>query len=193
MKIDKINHRFKLIPLSRSFFRPRSPVVAKRLLEKLLVRRLGRRILVGKIIETEAYLSNGDKAAHVFRGKTKRTRILYGRPGCAYIFQLRKHFCFNAAVEPVGFPGCVLVRSVELLTNLPKPLIIKGPGKVCRAFDINLSLYGTDLINPKSPLQICRNHRNWSRQTKFKIATTTRIGITKDSDRKLRFSIKLLF
>jgi len=118
--------KYNFTPLDRTFFLPRTESLAKALLGKLLVRRLRRQILVGRIVEVEAYLSHGDKAAHSFRGKTKRTRVLHGKPGRAYIFQLRNHYCLNVVAEPQDFPGCVLIRAIEPIEGITKMKKLRG-------------------------------------------------------------------
>src|SRR5262249_11535181 len=56
--------------LSRSFYSRPTLDVASDLLGKVLVRRLNRRKLAGKIVETEAYVGPHDLACHVSKGHT---------------------------------------------------------------------------------------------------------------------------
>ena len=72
--------------LGRGFFARQAAVVARDLLGKILVHRLDENVLAGKIVETEAYLGEGDKAAHSARGLTKRTTVIFGPPGHAYVY-----------------------------------------------------------------------------------------------------------
>ncbi len=72
-------------PLPREFFNRPTLTVARELLGQLLVRRLEDDWLVGKIVETEAYIGEGDPACHAARGKTPRNAVMYGPPGYAYI------------------------------------------------------------------------------------------------------------
>ena len=113
--------------------------------------------VIGRIVETEAYLSKGDPAAHAWRGRTKRTEVLFGPPGYAYVFRTRQHCCLNVVAEPVGVPGCVLIRAVapvagidvmrERRPGMPDKQLTNGPAKLCQAFDIDMRHYGVDLCD----------------------------------------------
>ena len=115
--------------------------------------------VAGRIVETEAYLSEGDPAAHAYRGRTKRTEVLFGLPGHAYVFRTRQHCCLNVVAEPVDVPGCVLIRAVmpvaginvmrERRPGMPDTQLTNGPAKLCQAFDIDMRHYGVDLCNGK--------------------------------------------
>jgi DNA-3-methyladenine glycosylase len=53
--------------------------VARALLGKLLVRKTPGGVLAGRIVETEAYLGQGDAAAHSAAGRTARNAVLLDR------------------------------------------------------------------------------------------------------------------
>ena len=69
--------------LPRRFFDRDPRRVARALLGKLLLRRSGRKLRAGRIVEVEVYLAEKDTAAHAFRGPTPRNRVLFGPPGHA--------------------------------------------------------------------------------------------------------------
>lgn len=51
------------------------------------MRKVGSKKLVGKIIETEAYIGPRDKASHAYGGKvTPRNRVEYEEGGHVYIY-----------------------------------------------------------------------------------------------------------
>jgi DNA-3-methyladenine glycosylase len=184
-------------PLSPLFYN-RSPIeVAKGLLGNLLIRQIGSDYLIGKIVETEAYLASGDPAAHNAAGKTKRTEILFGEPGRSYVYQLRHHYLLNVVTEGIDTPSCVLLRALEPLQGLEyirlargakifaDTQLMNGPAKLCQAFAINLAQNGMALTSTTSPLYIAQGEND-----DFQIETTTRIGITKAVDELLRFIIQ---
>src|SRR5687767_6517665 len=125
--------------LPAAFYNRETVMVAQELLGCTLVRRRpdGQHLL-GRIVETEAYVGREDLACHAARGTPEgRTRVMYGPPGHAYVYLIYGiHHCFNAVTEREGFPAAVLVRSVEGVI---------GPGRVCRALEIDRSLNGVAL------------------------------------------------
>lgn len=130
----------------------------------------------GVISEVEAYLPHVDEAAHSFRGRTKRTGVLFGEPGHAYVFlNYGVHYCLNVACEPEGTPGCVLIRSVRGWGE--------GPGRLTRAAGITLAQNGCDLT--KGPITIHKQRRRPER-----VEVTTRIGITRSANLPLRFVLR---
>jgi DNA-3-methyladenine glycosylase len=145
-------------PLPRPFYSRSTLEVASDLLGKVLVRRLGRKNLIGKIVETEAYVGPHDLACHASKGHTPRTSVMFGLPGYAYVYMIYGfYFCLNVVTEPEGYPAAVLIRAVEPLENvdLMRRLrnnperdnnIASGPGKLCMAMSIDKQLNGADLL-----------------------------------------------
>ncbi|HIC90870.1 MAG TPA: DNA-3-methyladenine glycosylase [Syntrophaceae bacterium] len=99
--------------MSRSFFDRDTINVARELLGKLLVRRINRVTLVGRIVESEAYLAEGDAACHSVRGKTPKNASMFGPPGHAYVYPIHAKCCFNIVTEAEQVPSAVLVRAIE--------------------------------------------------------------------------------
>jgi DNA-3-methyladenine glycosylase len=135
----------------------------------------------GVIVESEAYSGPLDRAAHSYGGRrTKRTEVMFGPPGHAYVFLIyERHWHVNLVTTRIGAPEAVLIRAVEPLEGVPlmlsrrgqsraSPSLCNGPGKLCQAFGIEGALYGTDLT--QRPLFLC----DGSRRT---IAHSTRIGV----------------
>src|SRR2546428_9272127 len=103
----------------RSFYSRPALDVASDLLGKVLVRRLGRRSLAEKIVETEAYVGPHDLACHASKGHTPRTSIMFGPPGYTYVYMIYGfYFCLNVVTEPKGYPAAVLIRAVEPIENV---------------------------------------------------------------------------
>jgi len=151
----------------------------------------------GMIVETEAYIGQGDRAAHFWRGMTPRTKVIFGPPGHAYVYFIYgMHDCFNVVTEADGVPGAVLIRAVEPLTGLAEMskrrhgipgarasvrLLTNGPAKLAEALAITRAHNGSRL--DRGPLTI----RAWRAPRQFEIGVTARIGITHCADLPLRF------
>src|SRR3954464_7890795 len=75
--------RVGAFPVPAEFYGRDPRRIAPELLGKVLVRREGRQLRAGRIVELEAYLGLEDAAAHAFSGKTKRNDVLFGPPGHA--------------------------------------------------------------------------------------------------------------
>ena len=130
--------------LARAFYDRDTIVVARELLGKFLVHRSEGVERVGKIVEVEAYLGPHDLAAHSARGLTKRTKVMFGPPGHAYVYMIYgMHFCVNIVTERDGHASAVLLRAIEPVKNVGGRT--QGPGLLCRAMDIDLRLNGHDL------------------------------------------------
>ena len=177
--------------------------VAPDLLGKLLVRREGKRVRSGRIVEVEAYLGLEDPAAHAYRGPTARNQVLFGPPGRAYVYFIYGfHYCLNISCEPEGHAGCVLIRALEPVDGLglmyvardlePKNervtelrLLTSGPGRLAEAFSITRERdNGKDVTSRRSDLKVVDDGFRPG-----KIATTVRIGITKAAEQPLRYVI----
>lgn len=138
--------------LRRGFFTQSTLTVAKNLLGKKLVRIYHSERLVGKIVETEAYIGPKDKASHGYLGKkTKRNQAEFMIGGHIYIYLVYgMYWQLNISTEEEGKPTCVLIRALEPLEGITAPT--NGPGKLCRALMLDKSFYGEDL---------CRSKRIW--------------------------------
>ncbi len=141
-----VKHKDEMQPLPREFYDRDTTQVARDLLGKLLVRRVGDIKRIGKIVEVEAYLGPHDLAAHTSKGITPRTKVMYGPPGFAYVYLIYgMHHCMNVVTEPDGTGAAVLLRALEPMDNLSDNT--KGPGRLCKAMGIDRSHYGHDLIS----------------------------------------------
>ena len=165
--------------LNRAFYARPTVEVARGLLGKIL--RHG--AASARIVEVEAYLGANDAAAHSASGLTPRTRVIFGRPGHAYVYLIYgMHHCLNIVAEPEGVAGCVLIRAVEPLAGVNLPT--NGPGKLTRALGITLEHYGLDLT--RGPITV----HSAGDDAVFEIAVSPRIGIRKATELPLRFFIR---
>jgi DNA-3-methyladenine glycosylase len=150
--------------LPRSFYERPVDEVARDLLGCYLVRRRGRSISGGRIVEVEAYGGPGDPGSHADRAPNGRASIMFGLPGIAYVyFTYGMHHCMNAVTDVEGRGSAVLLRAVEPVwgigamrtgapANLPDVLLASGPGRICRALRIDRAQNGTDLTS--GPIRI---------------------------------------
>jgi DNA-3-methyladenine glycosylase len=168
--------------------------VAQRLLGSWLVREQDGELMVGSIVETEAY-DRTDAASHSFKGKTPRTEVLFGPSGQAYVyFTYGMHYCMNVVTGKEGEGSAVLIRALEPIQGLERmrrnrphvsdQQLLNGPAKLCQALHINRQQNGHDLQKP--PLQLVLQ----SPLPPTKIVQTTRVGITRDTHRPWRFYIR---
>src|SRR5699024_1563458 len=140
-------------PIDFHFFETETLLLAKDLLGKLIVHELDNEVLIGKIVETEAYQGPIDRAAHSYRGKTKRTNVMYDSPGLLYCYQMHTHTLINVVAGPVSTTYSRLIRAVESIKGIEqmrvnRPKIIQyvnltnGPGKLTKALNISMNYYG---------------------------------------------------
>jgi DNA-3-methyladenine glycosylase len=191
-------------PLAREFFNRDAVTVARGLLGKVLIRRDGRNLLAGRIVEDEAYLGKDDPASHAYAGRTPRNFVLFGPPGHAYIYFIYgNHYCLNVSCMPDGHGEGVLFRAMEPVygldamarargLNLPKDpsvaqlrTVASGPGRMSQALGITRERDNNgDLTSRASSLWLADDGFRPQR-----IVATPRIGITKAIEQPLRFSI----
>jgi len=194
-------------PLKPAFFNRDPRRVARALLGKLLIRKTPRGILAGRIVETEAYLGEGDAAAHSAAGKTARNAVLFGPPGRAYVYFIYgNHYCLNVSCLPDGVPGGVLFRALEPVTGIAQMAkarqievedattlakisflkkISSGPGRLSEALGVTRERdNGKNLASPRSDLRIVDDGYRVRRVT-----VTPRIGIVKSAEQPLRYLI----
>lgn len=136
--------------LDTSFYqREDVTAIARELLGKLIVTRWNGITTSGRIVETEAYRGQTDRASHAWGGRrTSRTEIMYGPGGYAYVYLCygMHHLC-NVVTHVSGTPHAVLLRAMEPLEGITemakrtgKPAgsisLGAGPGNMSRALGI---------------------------------------------------------
>lgn len=132
--------------LSREFYDRDTISVAKELLGKYLIHKINGIEQIGKIVEVEAYLGQHDLAAHSSKGITKRTQVMFGPPGHAYVYLIYGiHHCVNIVTEKEGNGTAVLLRAIEPIKNIEGRT--QGPGLLCKAMHIDKQLNGHDLLS----------------------------------------------
>lgn len=186
-----------VLPLS--FYRRDCREVAVDLLGKYLVRKDDKmdEYLIGKIVETEAYLGSLDPACHFYGNRTKRNKVFLEGAATIYVYLIYGLYnCLNAITEYGEKKGCVLFRAIEPIKGKEKMIrnrkgktgkeLTNGPGKLCQALQIDTSFNKQLFIT--SNLTIRSNAIK--RLNLERIGVSPRIGISKAKDWKLRYFIK---
>jgi DNA-3-methyladenine glycosylase len=191
-------------PLPPEFFSRDTVAVARDLLGKVLVSRVGDHVTGGRIVETEAYLGADDPGSHAAtKGVTKRNAVMYGPPGHAYVyFTYGNHHMLNLVTEVEGIAGAVLIRALEPLYGVgemrrrrergrqgsgSRPVreeeLANGPGKLAAALGVDLEANGTELgtgrlvvLDAPAPSE--------------RVASSGRVGLTQGHELELRFYLE---
>ena len=181
----------EVLLLSRASLPSDTAELARYLIGKTIVRKVGRNTMSGRIVETEAY-PPGDASGHAFRGRTARNQSLFLGKGFAYVYFIYSvSYMLNVTSEEPKVGAGVLLRAIEPLEgiNLMKRIrktdklrdLARGPGRLAAALQIDKQLDGVDLC-ARGPLWLGTAVRETAN-----IGATPRIGITHEVDRLLRF------
>jgi DNA-3-methyladenine glycosylase len=93
-------------------------LLARHLIGKILVRETPEGALSGRIVETEAY-PVGDAAGHAYQGETPRNHALFLRRGHAYVYlAYGASYLLNVSSEDAGVGAGVLLRALEPLEGI---------------------------------------------------------------------------
>ena len=181
-------------PFPRAFYERDTATVAREVLGKVLVHRTSEGLTRGKIVEVEAYYGKGDPASRASRRRTRLNEIMWWHGGLAFVYMVHANWLFNVTTEREGVPGAVLIRALEPVTGVKlmhrrrrvsnERELTSGPGKLTRAMGITREHHGLDLTNARSELIIVEG-----KVKRFEVASSHRIGVSADLERKLRFYI----
>ena len=167
--------------LEKEFFQRDCLTVARELVGKILVHKVGDEIYKLRVTETEAYVGESDTACHAHKGRTQRTETMYKEGGTVYIYLCYgMHHLLNIVTGNENEPEAVLIRACE------KPY--DGPGKLTKALKITKDLNGTDVISENSEIYF------ESDKETFDILTAKRVGIDyaslEDREKPWRFILQ---
>jgi len=180
--------------LPKKFYQRDTVIVAKNLLGKKLVRRVGNYEMSGIITETEAYRHKDDPASHAFKKITDRNSIMFGEVGIAYVyFTYGMHYCFNVVAKNDKISaGAVLIRGINPEKGIKRMQLNRrrnnlenltnGPAKLTQALEITKEHYGIDLTK-KSQIYIEEGIEN------KKIKKSNRVGIKEGKEMLWNFKI----
>lgn len=102
-----------------------------------------------RLTEVEAYEGTSDPASHAFRGRTRRTAVMFGPPGHLYVyFSYGMHWCANVVCQPDGMAGAVLLRAGSVVSGADLALqrrttskaatdLARGPARLTKALGID--------------------------------------------------------
>lgn len=177
--------------LAKYFFEQAALALAPALLGCELVHETAEGRTSGIIVETECYNQN-DAASHSFRGKTERTKVMFGPGGHAYIyFTYGLHYCFNVVAGTAGNGQAVLIRALQPTAGInlmrlrrnkqSQSELASGPAKLVQAMGITKTHYGHALY--KGNLYI--NDKTFTPSIK----RGPRIGIKQAANKPWRFWI----
>jgi DNA-3-methyladenine glycosylase len=181
-------------PLPLGFYARRPDVVARELLGKTLVRRIGGEDLEGVVVETEAYFGLEDPASRAYRGMKEYNHVMWGEPGRLFVYNVHKYWMLNVVAHESDGVGGVLFRAIEPKKGIEKmtknrPVsslraLTSGPGRLSVALGITRELNGLPVTDPSGPVIVldapqvedfCVSHR---------------IGVAEDLPEKLRFYVR---
>lgn len=162
-----------------SFYARETLLVARDLLGMHLVREGPEGRQVGRIVETEGYKGPKDLAAHSARGRTRRTEVMFGPPGHAYVYLIYGFWhCLNVVTAAEGVPHAVLIRALEPISGVSRPT--HGPGLLCRAMHIDRALNSASLLGEDLWIERPARYRP------PRVARSARIGVDYAGDWALR-------
>ena len=181
-------------PLPLGFYARRPDIVARELLGKTLVRKIGGEDLEGVVVETEAYFGLEDPASRAYRGMKEYNHVMWGEPGRLFVYNVHKYWMLNVVAHESDGVGGVLFRAIEPKKGIEKmtknrPVsslraLTSGPGRLSVALGITRELNGLPVTDPSGPVIVldapqvedfCVSHR---------------IGVAEDLPEKLRFYVR---
>ena len=184
-------------PATRAFFRRPSPAVARDLLGRGVVSTTPEGRVAVRLVEVEAYAGEDDPASHAWRGPTPRTRVMFGRPGHAYVyFSYGMHWCVNLVCEQEGRAAAVLLRAGEVVAGedlarsrrrpgTPWARLASGPANLAAVLGLDGSWDGIDVVARGSALRL----RPGAPVADADVVTGPRVGISRGADTPWRFHV----
>lgn len=186
--------------LSKSFYEQADVVhIARSLLGKKICTCIEGQLTEGIITETEAYCGKNDKACHAFKKRTKRTEVMYGDAGHAYVYLCYGiHHLFNIVTNKPGIADAILIRAIQPVSGIEtmckrrgdkvmKPPVTSGPGKMTQALGISLRQNKVNLLGSTIWVE------DFQTIKPTEIVTSRRIGVEyaeEDALKPWRFYVK---
>jgi DNA-3-methyladenine glycosylase len=183
--------RLPILPLTRDDLPGDTIELARYLVGKYLVHDLPEGRMSGRIVEMEAY-PVGDSTSYAFRGRRSHNDSMFLARGHAHVrLTYGTSYMLNVSSEAQGVGAGVLIRAIEPLEGLAAMLarrpgvklrdLARGPGRLTMALGIGLQFDGRDL---------CAGSGLWLGAIETgaaPVAVASRIGLSREMDRLLRF------
>jgi DNA-3-methyladenine glycosylase len=180
-----------IMPLRRDDLPLDTTELARFMVGKYLVRDLARGRIAGRLVEVEAY-PLGDSTSHAFLGRRSWNESMFLERGHAYVrLTYGSAWMLNMSSEALDVGAGVLFRAVEPLEGIaameaqrpgvPLRDLARGPGRLTQAYGVGVAFDGVDL---------CRGHGLWIGRVDEPlrpVGVTTRIGLSREMERPLRF------
>ena len=181
--------------LTRDFFARDVDVVARDLLGRIVVSRLGGPTVAVRLTEVEAYEGLNDPASHAFRGRTTRTAVMFGPPGHLYTyFVYGMHWCANIVTGDEGVPSAVLLRAGEVVDGIEHALqrrprvtadrqLARGPAGLASVLGFAATANGADLVEEGGVIDVLAG----SPPESTGVRVGPRVGVATAADMQRRF------
>jgi DNA-3-methyladenine glycosylase len=126
----------KILPVA--FFDRPTLTVTRELLGKYLIRKWRGRKISLFITEVEAYDGPNDRASHASRGRTPRTKIMFGSSGRFYVyFTYGMHWLVNIVTGPKDHPAAILIRAGKYYdAEKQEWILVNGPARLTKFLHI---------------------------------------------------------
>ncbi|MFT0173961.1 DNA-3-methyladenine glycosylase [Paraburkholderia mimosarum] len=180
-----------ILPLHRDDLPIDTAELARFMVGKYLVRDLARGRIAGRLVEVEAY-PVGDSTSYAYIGRRPYNAAMFLERGHAHVrLTYGSAWMINMSSETVDVGAGILFRALEpiegidemaaLRPGVPLRDLARGPGRLSQALGVGAAFDGVDL---------CRGHGLWIGRVEEParpVGVTTRIGLSREMDRPLRF------
>ena len=183
--------------LTRDFFARDVDVVARDLLGRVVLSRMGGPEVAVRLTEVEAYEGLNDPASHAFRGRTPRTAVMFGPPAHLYTyFVYGMHWCANIVTGEDGVPSAVLLRSGEVVNGIEharrrRPRVTadrqlaRGPAGLAGVLGFAATANGADLAEAGGVLEVLEG----TPPEPARVRVGPRVGVATAAEMQRRFWI----
>ncbi|MCL4162172.1 UNVERIFIED_CONTAM: hypothetical protein GTU68_008521 [Idotea baltica] len=191
--MTKLPRRVDCLPAS--FFARSTEIVAKTLIGHAIVHRHDDTWIGGQIVETEAYLADGDLASHSSRGRTKSNNSMFESAGTLYVYPIHAKVCMNVVTEEIDHGAAVLIRAIRPIWGIEQMKLhrgyqdirrlTRGPAMMCQALQVDRGHDGINLLSSKT-FRIAKI----AEKDDFTVDASPRIGISTAKEQLLRFTLR---